>query len=356
MSTRKKLLLSALGFVAATTALALWQQAAPPNIEQVAHRIHALENCAKEIYWLSSDELLFEKNGVMIVMHSPPEHAQILNLKTGQLRSLPVSPNPRSYGFTFTDEQPYRENPLPSPDGKWLLYEEGIYAEGPNRRTGWLLVRSDGSEQRKLSAPITEKEHYGEKTFWLPDSKGWYVQSRYQPPHGREQYLLERYDLFGKKLYQQRIARIPDSITADGLLVCGTFMDDPLLCRPDAYDTCERLLDRFEYPELSKTESELWSYDNKQHLLVLRVKNKQLPDQDFWAVLFNHQFPEEHREFWLVSQDGEQSRCLATDKVSNIPDGDHPWEVLSWSLDGKRVLLSQQSGHSMTRQVYAIDH
>jgi hypothetical protein len=353
MNTRKKLLLSALGFVAATTALALWQQAAPPKIEQVAHRIPALENCAQEIHWLSSDELLFEREGT--THHSPPEHAQILNLKTGQLRSLPVPPNLRSYGFTLTREQPYRENPLPSPDGKWLLYEEGVYAEGPNRRTGWLLVRSDGSEQRKLSVPITEKERYTRKTFWLPDSSGWYLMVGSSADYANDENWLEKYDFSGKRVSSRRIDWKPERILADGRLSYKGFLDAILLCNPDSFGACEELPDRYEHPVNSSINDETLSYDAKSRFVIFTVTNKPIPEQDFWEALFHRHFPRAHREFWLISREGKQSRCLATDDVSNIPDGDHSWEVLSWSPDGKRVLLSRQRGLLGAHEVYAID-
>ena len=56
MGTRKKLLLGALGFVAATTTLALWQAA--PKIERVARRLPMLDSCDEELYWLSNHEVI----------------------------------------------------------------------------------------------------------------------------------------------------------------------------------------------------------------------------------------------------------------------------------------------------------
>ena len=70
MGTRKKLLLGALGFVAATTTtLALWQATPPPKIERVARRLPILDNCNEELYWLSNHEV-----NAGTTRHTAPTH------------------------------------------------------------------------------------------------------------------------------------------------------------------------------------------------------------------------------------------------------------------------------------------
>ncbi|WP_309719882.1 hypothetical protein [Armatimonas sp.] len=354
MSTRKKLILSALGFVAATTALALWQQAAPPNIKQLAHRVPQLDGCNFDLSWLSNHEVISES-----LERSPnPRPLRIIDLVTGKERPLPVTSLANHVGLVF-DGGMYRNAPLPSPDGKWLLYEEGVHTENGKHRTGWLLVRSDGNEQRKLSAPITEKERYDRKTFWLPDSSGWYVFCcNYRGVSGRDESYknwLEKYDFSGKRVSSQRINWEPEKILADGRFAYKGFLDTVLLCRSDSFHACDELPDQYEHPVASSVEDEALSYDTKSRFVIFTVQNKPIPEQDFWESLFNRHLPRAHREFWLISREGKQSRCLATDEVSNVPDGDSRWEVLSWSPDGKRVLLSRQAGHVGTHEVYQLE-
>ena len=355
MGTRKKLLLGALGFVATTTTLALWQTA--PKIERDARRLPILDSCDGEIHWLSNHEVI-----VGTTRHTAPTYIvpRIVDLTTGTERPLPVAPHPHSVGLVL-EGSTYRDTPIPSPDGKWLLYEEGGYYESgySHRRTGWLLVRSDGSEQRKLSAPTTEKDRVDRKTFWLPDSSGWYVfWCNYRGVGSlgaSDKNWLDRYDFAGKKLSTQRITWSPEKILADGHLAYKGFLDAIVLCRPDSFDVCEALPDQYQYPSASSVTDEALSYDTKNRFMILTMQNKQISDQNFWEALFHHSLPRAHREFWLVSRDGKKSRCLATDDVSNIPDGDSFSRILSWSPDGKRVLLSSQRGHSMESRVYLLE-
>nr|WP_309689438.1 hypothetical protein [Armatimonas sp.] len=353
MGTRKKLLLGALGFVAATTTLALWQ--AVPKIERVARRLPMLDSCDEELYWLSNHEVI-----VGSTRHTAPTYIvpRIVDLTTGKERPLPIMPKLTKTGGQVFDD-PYRNGPLPSPDGKWLLHEEGITNHEGDRRTGWLLVRSDGSEKRRLPAPTTEKERYDRKTFWLPDSSGWYVfWCNYRGVSGADasyQKWLDRHDLSGKRVSSRRIRYEPEKILSDGHLAYKGFLDAIVLCRPDSFDACEALPDQYQYPSASSVTDEVLSYDTKNRFMILTMQNKQISDQNFWEALFHHSLPRAHREFWLVSRDGKKSRCLATDDVSNIPDGDSFSRILSWSPDGKRVLLSSQRGHSMESRVYLLE-
>ncbi|WP_395088837.1 hypothetical protein [Armatimonas sp.] len=355
MGTRKKLLLGALGFVAATTMLALWQAAPLPKIERIARRVPRLDNCDEELYWLSNHEVI-----VGSTRHTAPTHIvpRIVDLATNQERPLPVVPEPTKIGGLVFDS-PYRNGPIPSPDGKWLLYEEGITNHEGDRRTGWLLVRSDGSEKRRLSAPTTEKDREDRKTFWFPDSSGWYVfWCNYRGVAGSDasyKNWLDRHDLSGKRVSSQRIKVNPKGVQADGRLVHRGFLDAIVLCHPDSFDACEALPDQYESPLASSVTDEALSYDTKSRFMIFTVKNKPIPYQDFWVALFNHNFSEKHREFWLVSREGKQSRCLATDDVSNIPDGDPTWRILSWSPDGKRVLLVRWAGALGSRRVYSLE-
>ncbi|WP_394796709.1 hypothetical protein [Armatimonas sp.] len=355
MGTRKKLLLGALGFVATTTTLALWQTA--PKIERVARRLPMLDTYDGELHWLSNHEVIAGNT------HTAPTYIvpRIVDLTTGTERPLPVAPHPHSVGLVL-EGSTYRDTPIPSPDGKWLLYEEGGYYESgySHRRTGWLLVRSDGSEQRKLTAPTTEKDREDRKTFWLPDSSGWYVfWCNYRGVSGTDasyQKWLDRHDLSGKRVSSRRIRYEPEKILSDGHLAYKGFLDAIVLCRPDSFDACEALPDQYQYPpSASSVTDEALSYDTKSRFMIFTVKNKPIPEQDFWEALFHHSLPRAHREFWLVSRDGKKSRCLATDDVSNIPDGDSNWRILSWSPDGKRVLLSRGSGHSINTEVYSLE-
>ena len=108
-----------------------------------------------------------------------------------------------------------------------------------------------------------------------------------------------------------------------------------------------------------RTEAEIKSWmlsaSGQNLLVILHVDNLTFPEQETIEFLFHHRWPRAQREFWLVSRDGKKSRCLATDDVSNIPDGDSFWRILSWSPDGKRVLLSCQGGLSMESRVYLLE-
>ncbi len=355
MGTRRKLMVGALGFVAATTTLALWQAAPPPKIERVARRLPMLDSCDGEIHWLSNHEVI-----VGSTRHTAPTLPRIVDVTTGRERPLPIVPKLTKTGDQVFDD-PYRNGPLPSPDGKWLLYEEGITNHEGDRRTGWLLVRSDGSEKRRLPAPTTEKDRVDRKTFWLPDSSGWYVfWCNYRGGPGSDMGYnnwLDKHDFSGKRVWSRQITEEPKGVQADGrLLLPGGSWD--VLCRPDFMESCEVASSSMLLPNEvrgASLETEALSYDTKNSFMIFTVKNKPIPDQDFWAVLFNHNFSEAHREFWLVSRDGKQSRCLATDDVSNIPDGGPFWGILSWSPDGKRVLLYGQGGLSMESRVYLLE-
>lgn len=357
MKTRTKIVLAALGFVVLVTALALWQTTSP-QIEQVARRVPQLDGCDFDLHWLSNHEVISES-----LEYAPnPRLLRILDLVTGKERPLPITPLANHVGLVF-DGGRYRSAPLPSPNGKWLLYEEGVHTEKGRHRTGWLLVRSDGSEQRKLSAPTTEKERYDRKTFWLPDSNGWYVfWCNYRGVSGctnqdkNDSNWLDRYDFSGERVSSQRIRWEPERILADGRLPYKGFLDTTLLYRPDSFDTCEELPDQYQRPVASSViEEDALSDDTKSRLMILTVQNKQLPDQDFWEALLHHHFPRAHRELWLVSREGKRSRCLATDEISTIPDGDPRWRVLSWSPDSKRVLLSRQAGLLGAHEVYQLE-
>jgi hypothetical protein len=358
MGTRKKLLLGALGFVATTTTLALWQTAPPPKIERLARRVPLLDNCDEEIHWLSNHEVI---SGITRHTSHTGIVPRIVDVTTGREHPLPVVPKLTMTGGLVFDD-PYRNSPLSSPDGKWLLYEEGITNHEGNRRTGWLLVRSDGSEKRRLSAPTTEKVRYDRKTFWLPDSSGWYVfWCNYQGVRGctnanpHDSNWLDRYDFSGKRVSSQRIKQEPEALRADGRFLCGGWMG-AILCKLPSTDSCEDASVRWTHDQKeTRTEAEALSYDSQNCFLILKVQNKKLPEQDFWEALFHYTPPRAHREFWLVSRDGKRSRCLATDDVSNIPDGDPNWRILSWSPDGKRILLSRSPGMSLSSEVYQLD-
>lgn len=331
MGTRRKLLLAALGFVAASTALALWQNGVP-SIDQRARRLYLLDNCLEPLSWLSSEEVIYSKR--------EDRAARIYNLRTGRTRALPVEVRLPSPELAFDHPQPYRDNPIPSPDGKWLLYDEGELEDGKGkRRTGWLLVSTDGSEKRRLhNAP--PGSYYVHRTLWLPDSSGWYVCEENSPTDNTM--VLNRYDLSGKKLKTQQTSWMPDASLAKGRLAWGQSQHTVFSCDPTQFDSCQELPDRFVYPENSSLEAGMLSFDAQQRFLVVRVENKKLPAQDFWGALFNHHFPQSHDEFWLASQEGTRRRCLATAEVPdvpNVPGGSSRWELLAWSRDSKRVVL-----------------
>ncbi|WP_309719880.1 hypothetical protein [Armatimonas sp.] len=95
------------------------------------------------------------------------------------------------------------------------------------------------------------------------------------------------------------------------------------------------------------------SDDGQQTLVVLRTKNQALPEPETWAVLLGDAWPKERHEFWLLSSTGDKPYCLATATLSNIPDGNPSWQVLTWSPDSQWVyLLKRTPGHAQA--IYAL--
>ncbi|WP_309722635.1 hypothetical protein [Armatimonas sp.] len=80
----------------------------------------------------------------------------IFDLRTHTHQPLPHLPPLKG------KQDSYHSNPVPSPDGKWLLYEE------PRR---WWLVRPDGSGARWIPFP-TDVDYFASYS-WLADSSGW---------------------------------------------------------------------------------------------------------------------------------------------------------------------------------------
>ena len=155
--------LSALAFSTVFTALA--------RSSRPSSRLQLLPQLAKYdvLGWLGSDALLVIPDG------SPDRatDAAIFRLQTHAFHPLP--PLPELPPFTASE-------PVPSPDGNWVLYKESE-GGGPENATPygtrWRLMRVDGGETRLFPSdgsfrPTPNEVGYPlPYAYWLPDCSGW---------------------------------------------------------------------------------------------------------------------------------------------------------------------------------------
>ncbi|WP_394794805.1 hypothetical protein [Armatimonas sp.] len=184
--------------------------------------------------WLGSDALLVIPGG------SPDRatNAAIFRLQTHAFHPLP--PLPELPPFTAAE-------PVPSPDGRWVLYKESE-GGGPENATPyatrWRLMRVDGGETRMFPSdgsfrPTPDEVGYPlPYAYWLPDSSGWTSVADTDHAHHQK---LERFRLDALDGAPERLvfpgANINhlnlEDITPDGRLVFTDYAEYTLqLCAP----------------------------------------------------------------------------------------------------------------------------
>ncbi len=283
--------------------------------------------------WLGSDALLVIPGG------SPDRatNAAIFRLQTHAFHPLP--PLPELPPFTAAE-------PVPSPDGRWVLYKESE-GGGPENATPyatrWRLMRVDGGETRMFPSdgsfrPTPDEIGYPlPYAYWLPDSSGWTSVADTDHAHHQK---LERFRLAAPDGAPERLVfpginpkfQQLGSITSDGRLVfigdqtlqlcailSGSLPTKPFRIVPPAGSVVDFTTDghdAFAIVTLNKTGISAW-----------------------YARLLHR--PMSTEEFWRIPLDGTRSMHLAI-----IPPDTYSLDV---SPDQKRLLL-----RSSDAQVYLL--
>ena len=220
--------LSALAFSTVFTALA--------RSSRPSSRLQLLPQLAKYdvLGWLGSDALLVIPDG------SPDRatDAAIFRLQTHAFHPLP--PLPELPPFTASE-------PVPSPDGNWVLYKESEGGGPENLKpyaTRWRLMRTDGGETRLFPSdgsfrPTPNEVGYPlPYAYWLPDSSGWISVTDTDRAHHQqlERFRLDALDGAPERLLfsGSNINHLNlEDITPDGRLVFTNYAEYTLrLCAP----------------------------------------------------------------------------------------------------------------------------
>lgn len=326
MRTKTKLLVAALGFVTAVTGVAV-RLAAPPRLENAGQKLPF----SFPFGWLGSEEVLSDQG--------------IYNLRTQKLRPLPLDITLHAVGGmgsvkpakSLSLPATFRETPLPSPDGKWLLYPETVMDVKGLTHKSYALVHPDGSELRRI--PVTNNS-WQSAPLWLPDSSGWLVWNNFtaaQPSANITLYSV----LPNAPKAQVSYLSWPIQIQTDGrfLFRSLSYTDSFRLCERDSARPCESVVvqDKLLTGQLQRS---VVSPDSKT-VLISRSVPPQLPEQGTWEVLLKRKLPVAFNELWLVARDGSWRRCLVREPVREqtywYPN---PGFSMSFSPDSKKALVS----------------
>lgn len=323
MRTKTKLLVAALGFVTAVTGVTI-RVASPPRLESAGQKLPSLSHFS----WLGSAEVVSAQG--------------IYNLQTRQLRPLPLEISPYGMGSVrpakgLSPPETFREQPLPSPNGKWLLYPETFMDARRLPHKSFALVHPDGSGLRRI--PVTNNGLQS-APLWLPDSSGWLVWrdfTKASPGHNTQLYSV----LPKPPEPQTSYVSWPIQIQDDGrfLFYCYSGKESLQLCERDRTRPCENvvvqdklltgLLHHFVMSPDSKT------------ILISRAVPQQLPEQGTWEVLLKHKLPIAFNELWLVARDGSSRRCLVREPLTeeNAASSSMGFEMF-FSPDSKKALVT----------------
>lgn len=193
-----------------------------------------------QVQWLGSDALLLTPNlfDDRLKDGKLKLYPMRFDLKTGKRTPLP--PLPELPPFTAAE-------PVPSPDGNWVLYKESE-GGGPENATPyatrWRLVRVDGGETRLFPSdgsfrPTPDEVGYPlPYAYWLPDCSGWISVADTDHAHHQklERFRLdapdgspERLSISGSNINRLNL----EDITPDGRLVFTDYAEYTLrLCAP----------------------------------------------------------------------------------------------------------------------------
>ncbi|MCX6368894.1 MAG: hypothetical protein NTX57_19610 [Armatimonadetes bacterium] len=333
MRTKAKLILGALGFVAATTGLVIWQSM-PPRLEAVARRVPFGATFFSFVAWLSPKE-------VVISCHES-ESLCLLDLERGTTHPIPFT---HSEGFVqhatrvrFIDESTVSA----SPDGKWLAFVEQIeQGRAKPVQRSLVLMHPDSTGLRRV-APLEDKS--GLRLLWQPNSQGFlfYWESDRRPKYGRTFYALDEnvppreewtrdYDGFRDS---------PPTIQADGrlLVVRNQNQLTVALCDQNQPEHRESLV--FARPagrEKAQVETFLVSHDSQWAVVSLRVEAAKIPERETWEELLQRKLPVAYNELWVLSAKGEKPRCLVREATTS--ERASAFFLNALSPDGKHALV-----------------
>ena len=324
MRTRAKLIVGALGFVAATTGLVLWQST-PPRLESVGTKLPITSVCG----WLSPQEVVCEGG--------------IFDLRTRQFRPLPFPLRSLNISHNFPDSMArdpitVYDNLTPSPDGKWLLYRETVNHKEREYDQNFVVVHPDGSGLRRITN--SHHEWQSSSPFWLADSSGWinYYYTYGTLASGSSLYSRE------KNYPESRRAKgpCPTSIQNDGrFLYVNERNEEFVLCANDDMRTCTTVSVGQVLPSSGAITRFTVSRDSKWILASRDIQASQIPERATWEVLLKRKLPVTYDEFWLLSTDGKTKRCLARETITEETHKYSQGFSASFSPDGKQALVFQ---------------
>lgn len=343
MRTKAKLTLAALGFVAATTGLALWQSA-PPRLEAVARRLPFAQPQMDMVDWLSSQEILIMYGDELRILSLEQNTWRTFTFRT--VRHSPHSSNAIYYWLTCTV----------SPDGRWLLFDEVVEERQNSTRRNLCLIHPDGTGLRRFAFP---DDISGIKPLWLPESQGWMVIATYLKKDWYRYKNEEKSEGRGRTFYsldekippreepESKLHPLlePEAIQADGRLLFREKEDLTALslCDQNQPDHCEPL--RYTLPprgEKSKVTQVLVSRDSQTVLVSLLVEAPAIPERETWELLLKRKLTVGYEKIWVLSTQGKRPRCLVREPLTA---GDNSaFFIESLSPDGKQTLVQGRRG------------
>ncbi|WP_395094346.1 hypothetical protein [Armatimonas sp.] len=139
-----------------------------PMAAGVTQRLPELDNrlmCG----WLGNDQVVTGvRDRYSLFYYEMQEPQEIFELRGRTRRLTPILPKlPEEEEGSYSSR---RSSPAPSPDGKWLLYDEWGYHNHQSLFKRWRLVRSDGTASQLIPFPAAAEVLF---PHWLADSGGW---------------------------------------------------------------------------------------------------------------------------------------------------------------------------------------
>ena len=346
MRTKTKLIIGALGFVAATTGLVIWQSTTP-RLEVVAHRVPFTDLGHAESWWISPHELV-------ALVGDDEYQLQVLNLTTGTRRTIPGTKT------QSTPSQSRQVYPLTSasPDGRWLLLSDSTEKSKKIRkgqrwvrrsevvRYDWLLLHPDGTGACRFPAP----KSLCAGPFWLPDSRGF---TTYESGIDRVPFCEQvTYFTDGRAPTRTRLARCPDFqnfafqvvISPDGSIFQKDMADSLLFFRIDRNQLDVRTPYRFALPtgrESAQVQQTALTRDGQTLVTTLRVEANAIPERETWEVLLKRKLTVAHDELWVLPSGGQKPRLLLRQPVAS--ERKSPFFLVSVTPDSKHALLQGEN-------------
>ncbi|WP_309713458.1 hypothetical protein [Armatimonas sp.] len=347
MRTKAKLILGALGFVAATTGLVIWQST-PPRLETIARRLPFTDLGHLSPCWISPHEL------VTVVGDGDNEYQlQVLNLTTGTQRTI-LATKTQSTLFLLW---PIRLLTDASPDGRWLLLSDSTKKSKKIRKGqrwvqhDWLLLHPDGTGARHFSAP----ESLSAGPFWLPDSRGFTTYEMGIEKKREERTIFSEqvtYFTDGRVPTRTRLARYPDFqnfafqvvVQPDGSIFQQDLEDSLLFFRIDRNQPEARTPYRFALPtgrESAEIQQTALTRDGQTLVATLRVQASAIPERETWEVLLKRKLTIAYDELWILPSGSQKAKLLLRQPVTS--ERNSSFSLVSVTPDSKYALLQGEN-------------